>query len=163
MVESVCDGQRGRRKIWSGRRVICCPRAYPSIDGITSFDMASPPGCDASIAELRCGTWYEGRTVALPECYFKLIADRLLGGGIPPETSSKGAGSGAERDGSEVEAKPNALTAAFRLEKGSSPDGRDGVAGSGSRAGTQRRRASRARPEGERPVFDALGYPYSLF
>jgi hypothetical protein len=65
---------------WSGRRIVCCPRAYPSFDGLASFHFVDPPGCDAAISEMRCGTWYENRSHPLPECYFEFITRMLFGG-----------------------------------------------------------------------------------
>lgn len=66
-------------QVWSGRRIICCPRAYPSFDGLTSFHFVDPPGCDAAIAQMRCGTWYENRSHPLPQCYFEFITRMLFG------------------------------------------------------------------------------------
>jgi hypothetical protein len=65
-------------QIWSGRRIICCPRAYPTVAGIDSFEFAGTPGCASHLAERRCGTWDTKRTEPLPNCYFKFLTDFLF-------------------------------------------------------------------------------------
>lgn len=59
-------------QIWSGCCIFCCPRAYPAVAAIASFEFAGTPGCAAHLAEKRCGTWDAKRTEPLPNCYFKV-------------------------------------------------------------------------------------------
>ncbi|WP_213775272.1 hypothetical protein [Bradyrhizobium sp. dw_78] len=66
-------------QIWSGRRIICCPRAYPTVEGIAGFDFAAEPGCETNLAAKICGTWDKKRTQALPDCYFGFLMKGLFG------------------------------------------------------------------------------------
>ncbi|UGY28923.1 hypothetical protein HU675_0020325 [Bradyrhizobium septentrionale] len=71
-------------QIWSGRRIICCPRAYPTVEGIAGIDFADKPGCEANLAAKICGTWDKRRTQALPNCYFGFLMKGLFGRSAPP-------------------------------------------------------------------------------
>ena len=60
------------------RSVICCPRAYSTVEGLRSFDLAAPPGCDTHIRAMACGKWSGHEEQDLPNCNFANLTQYLF-------------------------------------------------------------------------------------
>jgi hypothetical protein len=65
-------------QVLQNRVVICCPRAYGTVEGLQSFNLAGPPGCDMHIRAMACGKWSGHGEQDLPDCAFACLTRNLL-------------------------------------------------------------------------------------